>query len=49
MNHLLVVFKAFLSFSRGDIISDPAVINQILNTEYSKFVTKTAAPYMSKG
>jgi hypothetical protein len=49
MAHYLVVSRPFLSFVRGDIIADLAKVDDILSTEYKKFVTKIAVPKTSKG
>jgi hypothetical protein len=48
INHLLVT-APFLKFVRGDIIADATKIDEVMATEYKKFVTKITAPSTSKG
>jgi hypothetical protein len=48
INHL-VVTTPFLNFIRGDIIADATKIDEVMATEYKKFVTKVVAPNTSKG
>jgi hypothetical protein len=45
----LVVTKAFLRYTRGDIITDPDKIRDILAGEHRRFVTRVASPSVSKG
>ncbi len=45
----LVVTKAFLEYSRGDVIADIHSIGRILAAEYRHFVTKVARPTATKG
>jgi hypothetical protein len=49
MTHQLVVTTPFLNFVRGDIIADATKIDEVMATEYRKFVTKVIAPNTSKG
>ena len=49
MTNHLVVTTPFLNFVRGDIIADATKIDEIMATEYRKFVTKVIAPNTSKG
>lgn len=49
MTNHLVVTTPFLNFTRGDIIADPTKIDEVMATEYKKFVTKVIAPNTSKG
>ncbi len=45
----LVVTKAFLKYSRGDVIADLHNIESIMAAEYRHFVTKVTRPTESKG
>jgi hypothetical protein len=45
----LVVTKAFLNYSRGDVIADIHNIQSIMAAEYRHFVTRVARPTASKG
>ncbi len=49
MTNHLVVTTPFLNFVRGDIIADATKIDEVMATEYRKFVTKVIAPNTSKG
>jgi hypothetical protein len=49
MTNHLVVTTPFLNFVRGDIIADAAKIDEVMASEYRKFVTKVIAPNTSKG
>jgi hypothetical protein len=49
MAHHLIVTKKFLDFVRGDIVADAKKIDEILTTEYAKFVIKVTTPNTSKG
>jgi hypothetical protein len=40
----LVVIKPFASFSRGDIVTDPARIAEILKSEHTQRVVRVATP-----
>jgi hypothetical protein len=48
INHLVVTIS-FLNYVRGDIIADATKIDEVMDTEYRKFVTKVIAPSTSKG
>jgi hypothetical protein len=43
-NIALVVVEPFLQYKRGDMIEDPATVEQILASEQHNHVIKTAAP-----
>lgn len=43
MEFHLVVIRAFAGFSRGDIITDPGRIAEILNSEQARSVVRVAA------
>jgi len=45
----LVATKPFLGFVRGDIIADAAKVNEILASDYKRFVTRVASPVALKG
>ena len=38
----LIVTKPFLNFKRGDVILDATQVQQIMSTEYRKFVIRVA-------
>ena len=44
MEHHLIVIKPFLDLIRGDFITETTRIDQILASEYRRFVTRVAAP-----
>jgi hypothetical protein len=39
----LIVIRPFGQFVRGDVISDPASISQILNGQHARFVIRVAS------
>jgi hypothetical protein len=43
----LVVLRPFLNFVRGDLITDPMKVAEILESEHKRFVTKVTAPSAS--
>ena len=48
MNFVLVVTHAFGSHAKGDQITDPSLISQILASENSGYVVRIAAPAATK-
>lgn len=40
----LVVVRPFGNVARGDLVSDPARIEEILSSEHARFVVRVAAP-----
>jgi hypothetical protein len=49
MIHTLVVSKAFEGFVRGDIITEPNKILQIIQSDHKRFVRPVALSAASKG
>ena len=49
MTFHLVATRPFLGYARGDIITDVAKINEILSSDYKRFVVKVASSVASKG
>jgi hypothetical protein len=49
MTNHLVVTTPFLNFVRGDIIADATKMEEVMATEYKKFVTKVIAQNTSRG
>lgn len=49
MTFHLVATRPFLGYVRGDIIADVAKINQILGSDYKRFVVKVTSSAASKG
>jgi len=43
MNIHLVVVAAFATYAKGDLISDSAIISQVLASEDRKYVVRVAA------
>jgi hypothetical protein len=48
MIEMLVVTKSFQSFVRGDIITDPAKIREVLNSDNVRSVRSVASPVAGK-
>jgi hypothetical protein len=49
MDMHLVVVKPFGGFVRGDIVSDPTRVAEILNSEHVRFVVRVAASASKEG
>lgn len=44
MKYALLVVEDFLTYTKGDIIADPALVKKYATSEFEAHVVKTAAP-----